>query len=99
MTVMLSKELVRNALAVSGKGLTPTLRMVPAVLAELLSDPSMPALTESDLLAVPLLQPAEAFWWRTGKLRAAMMQRGCRSKLVDTLIAQTRIDHSAALLI
>lgn len=72
--------------------------MAPAVLTELLSDPSMPDLTESDLLAIPLLQPAEAFWWRAGKLRAAMIRRGYRPKLADTLIAQTCIDHSAALL-
>ena len=72
--------------------------MAPVVLAELLSDPSLPQDTEMNLLSIKLLEPVAGFWQRAGKLRAAMRMRGYRPKLADTLIAQTCIDHRVPLL-
>ena len=75
-----------------------TLAMAPPVLSELLSAPFLPTEAESSLLEIELLEPGEGYWWRAGKLRASLIDRGYRPTLVDTLIAQTCIDHSAGLL-
>jgi hypothetical protein len=72
--------------------------MAPVVLAELLSDPSMPAATEAGLLAVELLETTAGYWLRAGKLRAMLRQKGFKARLADTLIAQTCLDHGAPLL-
>ncbi len=72
--------------------------MAPVVLAELLSDPSLPAVAESRLLGISLAESLPGFWRRSGKLRAELIRRGCRPKLADTLIVQTCLDHKATLL-
>ena len=71
--------------------------MVPVVLAELLSEPGLPAEVETNLLGIPLLPLTSGFWWRAGKLRASLLNRGYKPKLADTLIAQTCLDYGAAL--
>ena len=73
------------------------IRMAPMVLAELLSDPMLPAQVEKLLLAIPLLELTEGFWKRAGKLRAALIRNNLKPKLVDTLIAQFCLDHKLPL--
>jgi predicted nucleic acid-binding protein len=75
-----------------------TLVMAPVVLAELLSDPSLPAHVEAALLALPLLETTDGFWQRAGKTRAQLIRRHFRPKLADTLIAQVCLDHHVPLL-
>jgi len=72
--------------------------MAPVVLAELLSDPLLPAQDEQDLVLIHLLELQPGFWRRAGKLRADLIRLGYRPKLADTLIAQTCLDHKVGLL-
>ena len=72
--------------------------MAPAILAEILSNPWLPAEDESDILTIPLMELTPGFWRRAGKLRASLFRLNYRPKLADTLIAQTCIDHRVPLL-
>ena len=72
--------------------------MAPVVLAELLSDPTLPPLAETYLLSIQLFELGPGFWHRAGKLRSELIGRGHRPKLADTLIAQTCIDYDVRLL-
>jgi predicted nucleic acid-binding protein len=72
--------------------------MAPPVLAELLSDPMLPPQDERDLLMMPLLEALPGYWARAGRLRSLLRRRGCRAKLVDTMIAQSCLDHQVPLL-
>ena len=72
--------------------------MAPVVLAELLSDPVLPAQDEHDLLLIYLLDLTPGFWYRAGKLRADLIHRRCRPRLADTLIAQICLDHNVPFL-
>jgi predicted nucleic acid-binding protein len=72
--------------------------MAPPVLAELLTDPMLPAEDERELAVMPTLEILPGFWFRTGKLRAALRTYNYKAKLVDTLIAQCCIDHNVPLL-
>ena len=71
--------------------------MPPIVLAELLSDPMLPAEAETHLRSVPVLELMPGFWERAGKTRAEMIKRKMKPKLADTLIAQVCIDHNVPL--
>jgi predicted nucleic acid-binding protein len=71
--------------------------MAPIVLAELLSDPLLPAEAETHLRSVPVLELIPGFWERAGKTRAEMIRRKMRPRLADTLIAQVCIDHNLPL--
>ena len=72
--------------------------MAPVVLAELLSDPELPASVEGQLLALGMLEITAGFWQRAGKMQAGLLRQRYRPKLADTLIAQSCIDHDAGLL-
>jgi predicted nucleic acid-binding protein len=74
-----------------------SLRMAPVVLAELLSDPTLPFDAEKALLRIPLLELMPGFWERAGKTRAELIRRKLKPKLADTLIAQICIDHNISL--
>ena len=50
--------------------------MAPVVLAELLSDPSLPDVAETRLLGVYLAEVLAGFWGRAGRLRADLIRRG-----------------------
>ena len=78
--------------------LPATLRMSPFVLAELFSDPLLPPELQQHLLDFPLAPPKPALWVRAGTLRASLLLRRYRPKLIDTLIAQQCIDEGATLL-
>jgi len=66
--------------------------MVPAVLAELLSDHQLPQNTKKSLVALVLLPISDGYWQRAGELRARLRAKGLRALLADTLIAQCCID-------
>lgn len=72
--------------------------MIPVVLAELLTHPTIAAHTENHLLALPLFELPDGHWERAGRLRRALFALGYKPKLMDTLIAQTCLDHKLPLL-
>jgi len=74
------------------------LLMVPAVLTELLSDPSLPADVAATLCDVPTIEIGEGYWQRAGVLRAKVLAKRRRARLGDALIAQSCIDRGISLL-
>lgn len=72
--------------------------MVPAVLAELLSDPELPAGVAETLSEVPLIEITGGYWKRAGLLRAKALKRRRKARLGDALIAQSCIDTEILLL-
>jgi predicted nucleic acid-binding protein len=72
--------------------------LAPVVLAELLSDPALPAEVESLIRSLPVLTVAEGYWERAGQLRARAARHGFVARLADTLIAQSCVDHGVPLL-
>ncbi len=69
----------------------------PVVLSELLSDPQISRAVKQLFGQLPLLEVTEGYWTRAGLLRARVLQRGRRARLVDTLIAQSCLDHDVEL--
>lgn len=69
----------------------------PVVLAEMLSDPRLPASVADLLRELPLLPLQDGFWERSGLLRARLMRQGRKAPLADSLIAQTCIDNDVPL--
>lgn len=72
--------------------------MVPAVLAELLSDPQLDENTANLLLGLPLLDLLPGYWERSGRLRARLLAARRRARLADSLIAQCCLDHGMPLI-
>jgi predicted nucleic acid-binding protein len=72
--------------------------MVPVVLTELLSDPKLPAEVAKTLSEVPLVEIEMDYWWRAGKLRAAVLAKRRKARLGDALIAQSCIDRGISLI-
>jgi predicted nucleic acid-binding protein len=72
--------------------------MVPVVLAELLSDPKLPAAVAQILSQVPQLEIESGYWERSGLLRAKVLARHRKARLGDALIAQSCIDGRISLL-
>ena len=70
----------------------------PVVLSEILSDPKLPSGLEKIVLRIPQLEVTAGFWERAGRLRARVIATGHKAKLADTLIAQSCLDHGAALI-
>jgi hypothetical protein len=70
----------------------------PAVLAELLSDPVLPANTAALLRELPLLTLSDGYWERVGALRAAVIAQRRKARLADALIAQSCLDHDVPLI-
>lgn len=69
----------------------------PVVLAELLSDPVLPAAVAALLKELPRLGVSDGYWERAGALRGKILSRGHRARLADALIAQSCLDHKVAL--
>ncbi|MHB8383119.1 MAG: PIN domain-containing protein, partial [Candidatus Binataceae bacterium] len=69
----------------------------PAVVTELLSDPSTRGELAALIHAVPMLEVSDGYWERAGELRAALLRRGLKARLADTLIAQSCIDGRVSL--
>jgi predicted nucleic acid-binding protein len=72
--------------------------MVPAVLCELLSAPEMTSDAEEQLNSVPAMSIEDGYWKRAGESRAAVLNKGRRARLGDSLIAQSCIDAGVPLL-
>jgi predicted nucleic acid-binding protein len=72
--------------------------MMPVVLAELLSDPNLPAPVADALCEVPLIEIEAGHWQRAGKLRAKVLGKRRNARLGDALIAQSCIDADISLL-
>jgi hypothetical protein len=70
----------------------------PPVLAELLSDPRLPAEVAEALVQLPLLEPTAGYWERAGRLRARVLAHRRKARLGDALIAQSCLDHGVALI-
>ncbi len=70
----------------------------PVVLTELLSDPKLPKSLAGMLAELPLLSPHAGYWDRAGRLRAKLIAQQHRTRLADSLIAQTCIDHKVRLI-
>ena len=69
----------------------------PIVVTELLSDPTIRVQIKLLLRAVPWLEIRDGYWERAGDLRRRLLRVGLKARLADTLIAQSCIDHSVAL--
>ena len=72
--------------------------MMPVVLTELLSDPSLPSDVAKTISEVPLIEVASGYWQRAGALRAKVLAKRRRARLGDALIAQSCIDQSISLI-
>jgi len=70
----------------------------PAVLAELLSDPKLPAKIAALFRALPQLPVTDGYWERAGALRADVIAQGRKARLADALIAQSCLDHAVPLI-
>jgi predicted nucleic acid-binding protein len=69
----------------------------PAVLAELLSDPKLPAEIAALFRQLPILPLTDGYWERVGTLRAAVIAQRRKARLADALIAQSCLDHGVTL--
>lgn len=72
--------------------------MAPVVVAELLSDPTLPAVAEGFIRSLPEMGAGPGYSPRAGKLRAVLAEKGFKARLADTLIAQSCLDHDVPLL-
>lgn len=72
--------------------------MVPAVLAELLSDPALPVAASRTLSALPLIDMEPGYWQRAGRLRARVLAKNRKARLGDALIAQSCLDAAVSLI-
>jgi predicted nucleic acid-binding protein len=70
----------------------------PAVLAELLSDPRLPAETAALFKQLPQLPVTDGYWERVGALRADVIAKGRKARLAAALIAQSCLDYSVPLI-
>jgi predicted nucleic acid-binding protein len=71
--------------------------MVPAVLAELLSDPKVGKEVEEALCGVPLLEIEVGYWRRAGMCHAWVLAKRRKARLGDALIAQSCLDAGVSL--
>lgn len=72
--------------------------MAPAVLTELLSDPTLPKEVAGYLADLPLIDLEAGFWQRAGGLRAKVLAERRKARLGDALIAQSCADRAVPLL-
>ena len=74
------------------------LRLPPAVLTELLSDPALERTLAPILGQFRLLEITEGYWLRAGHTRLSLYKLGLKAKVADALIAQSCIDHDVQLI-
>lgn len=70
----------------------------PAIVAEVLSDPTAGADIAKIIDGFALLPMLDGYWKRAGLLRAAALAAGRKAKFADTLVAQSCIDADVPLL-
>ncbi len=69
----------------------------PVVVTELLSDPAARGELAALIRGIPRLRVLDGYWERAGELRGRMLRAGVRTRLGDTLIAQSCLDHDVPL--
>jgi predicted nucleic acid-binding protein len=94
----LQGEAGSDVIAVDRALIQQSLALAPVSLAELLSDPALPAAAEAFVLAVPLLEITAGFWERAGRLRRKVLGHRYRTRIADSLIAQSCLDHGVPLI-
>jgi predicted nucleic acid-binding protein len=67
-------------------------RMVPAVLTEMLSDPKISSDVARSLEELPMIEIKSGYWRRAGALRSQVLAKRRKARLGDALIAQSCID-------
>jgi predicted nucleic acid-binding protein len=72
--------------------------MVPVVLTELFSEPTLPSQVAKAFSEVPMIEVGPGYWQRAGELRAGVIAKRRKARLGDALIAQTCIDRDLPLL-
>lgn len=77
---------------------TNEISLPAVVLTEVLSDPHLPSSHSALILALPTLEIKIGHWQRAAANRSKLLSRRLRARLADTLIAQSCIDHSIALI-
>ena len=70
----------------------------PVVVTELLSASNVDRHLRGALLAIPMLDLVDGYWERAGILRARLHTHRLKSRLADSLIAQSCLDHNLALI-
>ena len=70
----------------------------PVVLTRILSEESLGPLLVEKLTSLPVLELADGYWARAGRLRAELRLRGIKAKLPETLIAQSCLDQGIGFL-
>ena len=70
----------------------------PVVVAETLSDPSLPPLFAVMVESLRMMELRAGYWFRSGELRANTLREGHKAKLADVLIAQSCIDFGIPLI-
>jgi predicted nucleic acid-binding protein len=70
----------------------------PVVVTELLSQPGLPDRVTSLIIAMETLAVTDGYWERAGRTRAAVIAKGRRARLADTLIAQSCLDYDVPLI-
>jgi predicted nucleic acid-binding protein len=73
------------------------LALPPAVLTELLSDPSIARPVRTLLAGLPILDVEPGYWERAGLLRASVLKQKKKARIADALIAQSCLDQSSPL--
>jgi predicted nucleic acid-binding protein len=70
----------------------------PIVITEVLSDAKTRATLGPQLAACGLLEILPGYWERAGATRAALLAKGLKANIPDSLIAQSCLDHKVALI-
>lgn len=75
-----------------------SLILPPVVIAEMLTNSSLPHAFVEKILELPMLEPTQGYWQRTGNNRAKLIAKKLKARLADALIAQSCIDYEIPLL-
>jgi predicted nucleic acid-binding protein len=70
----------------------------PVVITEILSDPNAAPTLWHPFANIQLLEITDGYWQRAGQTRRTILAKGLKAKTADALIAQSCIDHNAALI-
>jgi predicted nucleic acid-binding protein len=73
-------------------------RLPPAVVAELFSNPRLSPAVARTVRSIALLPIHQGYWRRAGLLRRSLREINRKANLADCLIAQSCIDHDIPLI-
>jgi len=68
------------------------------VICELLSDPKLPEDAIKKILSLPQIEITYGYWQRAGINRSKLIAKKLKTRLADSLIAQSCIDHKIPLI-